>query len=182
MDTTDLPLVEMISLATLKPDPKNPRTISVNQFEDLQRNIDQFGIVEPLVVNRRNMEIVGGHQRKKAAEALGITSVPVVWVDLDRKLQTTLNISLNKLGGDFDMDMLPELILELDEDLLGMTGFGEDELSKLQPDPFDNEEEPKKPKVAKFSLDELRTMAKSYHPEQAETIVGFLDWLEERAS
>lgn len=184
MDTTNQPLIEMVSTDQLKPDPKNPRTISQHEFEDLQRSIDQFGIAEPLVVNRRNRTIVGGHQRIRAAKALGLGLVPVVWVDLDEAHQTTLNIGLNKLGGEFDLDTLPELILQLDEELQSMTGFSEEEIAKLQADPFDEEEKPKpeKVKIAKYSLAELRELAESFHPERAGAVIEFLDWIKERES
>lgn len=171
------PLVEMVAAVDLKLDPKNPRTISAHEFESLQRSIDQFGFVEPCVVNKRNMVVVGGHQRLRAASALGIDRVPVVWVDLDEKHQHALNIALNKISGEFDKDVLAELILELDDELLSLTGFDESELESLQADPFDDEGEPKadKPKEKKYSLEELRTLAKGIYPAQADVILDFLE-------
>lgn len=177
MNTPNDPLVEMVPIADLKPDPRNPRKISTHEFESLQRSIDSFGMVQPLVVNKRNMQIVGGHQRWRAALDLKIDKVPVVWVDLDANRQTTLNIGLNKIAGEFDTDQLAELILELDEDLLTLTGFTDEELTGLQADPFDEVEEAsndEKPKTRKYTLDELRTLAKSTYPAQP-VILEFLE-------
>lgn len=169
MSTHTDPLVEMVPIAELKLDPKNPRTISTHEFESLQRSIDQFGFVEPVVANKRNMVIIGGHQRVRAAEVLGVTKVPVVWVDLDEKHQHALNIALNKISGEFDKDVLAELILTLDDELLSLTGFDESELEALQASPdFDEpeDEKPDKKGERKFTLEELLTLAKSLYPAQ----------------
>jgi ParB-like chromosome segregation protein Spo0J len=170
------PLVELVHVADLKFDPKNPRTISTHEFESLQRSIDSFGMVEPLVVNKRNMVIVGGHQRARAAKELGVERVPVAWVDLDEKRQHALNIALNKISGEFDKDQLAELILELDDELLDLTGFDTAELDALQAAPdFDEDPKEDKPKDKKYSLEELRTLAKGIYPAKADVILDFLE-------
>ena len=63
--------------------PYNPRKISDHDLDRLRRSLKFFGTVEPIVVNRRSRHIVGGHQRVRAAEAEGIDSLPVVYVNLD---------------------------------------------------------------------------------------------------
>ena len=73
-----------------------------------------FGIVEPVVVNKRTGRIVGGHQRVKAAEAQGIEQLPVVHVDLDETQEKQLNIALNRISGEFDVDKLAELLKDLE--------------------------------------------------------------------
>lgn len=177
MTDPNQPLVEMIAVADLVPDPRNPRTISRTEFDSLVRNIEEFGMVQPLVCNRRNMQIVGGHQRAQAARQLKLTTVPVVWVDLDPGKQTALNLSLNRIAGEFDDQMLAELIVDLDDDLLSLTGFTDTELDALTADPFD-EEEPEKEttKVKKYSLEELKELAKSKWPKQP-VILEFLEWV-----
>lgn len=170
------PLVELVNPDDLKLDPKNPRSISKADFAALMQSIEQFGFVEPVVVNKRNMMVVGGHQRVRAARELKLRDVPVAWVDMDEQHQAALNVALNKISGTFDTDMLSELILELDEDLVGLTGYSPEELNKLTGDPFDEppkEEKPKGPK--KYSTEELRTLAKGIYPAEAATILEFLE-------
>lgn len=144
-----LMITEQIPIDQLQFAAYNPRTISRHEFESLQRSIDEFGFVEPVVVNRRNYVIVGGHQRVRAARELGHTEVPVYFVDLDEAHEKALNIALNKISGEFDTDQLAELISGLDTDLIELTGFDEKELQSLQDGFVDHNEinEPKEPKT-----------------------------------
>ncbi len=113
--------------------PYNPRKISDHDLAALQRSLRFFGTVEPIVVNRRSGHIVGGHQRVKAAEAEGIETLPVVYVDLDDPSEKQLNLALNRISGEFDMEKLAELLKDLeaqgaDLDLTGFTTVEIDEL------------------------------------------------------
>lgn len=143
----------------------NPRTISTHEFESLQRSIDEFGFVEPVVVNRKSGTIVGGHQRARAAKSLGMTEVPVVYVELDDKKERALNVALNKVSGEWDDQLLQELLLGLDEDDLLLTGFDDEELLKLQ-DGWAAEEADKllddKPKETRFTIGQLEDLYKVY--------------------
>ena len=106
----------------------NPRKISVLQFQELKDGIEEFGLVEPLVVNenpeRKNI-IVGGHQRLKIWEELGNKEVDCSIVNLQLDKERKLNIKLNKNGGTFDDDLLKEFF-EYEE--LIEWGFTPDEL------------------------------------------------------
>ena len=106
--------------------PYNPRKISDHDLVALGRSMTTFGVVEPVVVNKRTGRIVGGHQRVKAAEARGIEHLPVVHVDLDETAEKQLNIALNRISGEFDTDKLADILRELetmgaDLDLTGFT-------------------------------------------------------------
>ena len=63
--------VEVSQLAAMAA-PYNPRTISEHDLVALGHSMTTFGVVEPVVVNRRTGRIVGGHQRVAAAAAQGI--------------------------------------------------------------------------------------------------------------
>src|SRR5213593_851507 len=122
MDVTDVAVTELASMAA----PYNPRKISDHDLEALRRSLRFFGTVEPIVVNKRSDRIVGGHQRVKAAQAEGIETLPVVYVDLDDPSEKQLNLALNRISGEFDMEKLAELLKELetvgaDLDLTGFT-------------------------------------------------------------
>ena len=113
--------------------PYNPRKISDEDLESLRRSMRFFGVVEPVVVNRRTNRIVGGHQRVKAAEAEGIETLPVVWVDLDEPSEKQLNLALNRISGSWDEAALSAVLAELDEAGadLELTGFTAEELEEL---------------------------------------------------
>jgi len=128
--------VLQIPITDLKPNERNPRKIKKSELENLKRSIKEFGFQEPVIVNKhksRENVIIGGHQRVKAAAALGMTTVPVVYVDLPKDKEETFNIALNKISGDWDEEklaiMLKEL-LERDADI-SLTGFAEPEVDKL---------------------------------------------------
>lgn len=180
----DTPLtIELVAIDLLKFDDKNPRKISQFDFEALQRSIDEFGFVQAVVVNKRNNVIIAGHQRARAAREIGLIEVPVTWVDVDEPRQHALNIALNKIGGEFDNDMLAELLQEMDDDLITLTGFDEDWPDLLQPAPLDFEPEEKeaKDKEVRFTTEQLRTLAKSLYPNHLPIIMDFLRIVDERS-
>lgn len=109
----------------LKPDDK--------QYQAIQNSIEQFGFVEPLVVNvhdGKNM-IVGGHQRYKILKASGVSTTEAVVVDLDGQKEKALNIALNKIDGEWDNEKLQELFREFDEEDVTDIGFTEEEYEDL---------------------------------------------------
>jgi hypothetical protein len=109
----------------------NPRRISQADLEALGRSMKEFGVVEPVVVNKRFDRVVGGHQRIEAANAVGITALPVVYVDLDAKQEKVLNLALNRIRGDFDAIKLAEMLAELPADMINLAGFGDDEAAEV---------------------------------------------------
>ena len=129
MEVTNIPTDELRKMVA----PYNPRTISDHDLVALGRSMTAFGVVEPVVVNKRTGRIVGGHQRVKAAEANGIDQLPVVYVDLDESQEKQLNLALNRISGEFDTDKLAELLKELESQGadLDLTGFTTSEIDDL---------------------------------------------------
>lgn len=110
-----------MKLADLDAAPYNPRRISPRALEGLKKSLQTFGVVQPIVWNKRSKRIVGGHQRRDALLQLGETKAQVVVVDLKEKDEKALNIALNStsIEGEFTDDvvaLLTEIKLE-DENL-----------------------------------------------------------------
>ena len=124
-----------VLISDLKFSDYNPRAISTHDFESLKRSIRKYGLVEPIVANRhpgRENVIVGGHQRVRAAKALGLAEVPVIYVDLPLAEEQLLNLALNRIKGDWQEDELVQLIGQIENGQdLGLTGFTDQELDKL---------------------------------------------------
>lgn len=59
----------------------NPRSITAEALEALQYSIRRFGMVKPLIVNASNHVITAGHQRKKAATAIGLKYLPCIKIN-----------------------------------------------------------------------------------------------------
>ncbi len=101
------------------------------EFEKIRRSIVEFGYVDPIIVNK-DYTIIGGHQRATVLKSLGYTEVDVVLVEVDKIKEKALNIALNKISGEWQMDKLKELLLELEQQIdLGMIGFDDEEFKEL---------------------------------------------------
>lgn len=121
-----------LPIMQLKPAPYNPREISRHDFEALKRSIQEFGFVDPVIVNKDD-SVIGGHQRVEAAKILGIDRVPVVYVDVSEDQAKILNLALNRISGEWDKEKLKNLLAELSSLSLdlGLTGFTSEEVSTL---------------------------------------------------
>ena len=160
--------IENIPIVNLKPAEYNPRVHDDKLIEKLVKSITTFGMVEPVVINQDNT-VIGGHQRLKALGIAGIETAPCVRVDLDKNEEMALNLSLNKLSGEWSIPELKEILTELSS--IGMeefTGFDPDEIAELvDVKIFDEEKddvvpEPQKEAVSKrgeiYQLGEHRVM------------------------
>ena len=104
------------------------------EYVKLKNSIEHFGYIEPIVVNRRNNIVVGGHQRLKVLKELGYTDIDVVYVNLDDTEEKALNIALNKISGDWDAEKLEDLLRDISLDTnfdVELTGFSLDEVNTL---------------------------------------------------
>ena len=92
----------------------NPRKISSAAFNKIKQKIRKEGLVQPIIVNRQTMNVVGGHQRLKALdEIIKKPDYPlsVAFIDVDEKKEVELNVFLNNPSamGEWDVDMLVDL-------------------------------------------------------------------------
>ena len=75
-----------LSASLLEPFQGHPfRVASGEEMEQLKESIREYGVLSPLLVRPRGdgrYEIVSGHRRKAACEALGITELPVLVRDM----------------------------------------------------------------------------------------------------
>lgn len=108
-----------MKLADLKAAPYNPRTISQEAAAGLTASLKQFGLVDPLIVNKRTgYTIVGGHQRYAVMQQQGITDAQVVLVDLSEAEERALNVVLNNehIAGEWNNDALVSLLDQIKSD------------------------------------------------------------------
>lgn len=130
------------------------------EYEKLKRSIEQFGYVEPIIWNSATGCVVGGHQRLKVLQDLGMAEVDCVVVELDVEREKALNVALNKISGEWDKDKLALLIADLqgadfDVSLTGLEPAEIDELFKdstkdnIKEDDFDVTAELQKPNITK---------------------------------
>src|SRR3954469_616001 len=67
--------IQMVSLSSITPYPGNPRHNDAG-IDAVAASIREFGFRQPIVVDEHNVIIVG-HTRFKAAQKLGLETVPV---------------------------------------------------------------------------------------------------------
>lgn len=121
--------IEYVLVELLTPASEKIRRAGKHLQERLQRNIRRFGIVRPILARRRNRKVIAGHSILEAAKALGITQVPVIYIDhlSDNEIRV-LRISLHKIEelSSWDEGALKielEYLIDVDPELLVFTGF-----------------------------------------------------------
>ena len=103
------------NLAELTPYAGNAKKHDSTQIANVAESIRQFGFVQPIVIDRDGV-IVIGHCRALAAEKLGMKEVPCVCVDdLTPEQVNALRIVDNKSNeSEWDFDFLADELAELD--------------------------------------------------------------------
>jgi len=123
--------------ASLKPDPRNARTHSKRQVDQIVASIRTFGFTNPILIDPDGV-VIAGHGRLMAAKSMGMAEVPTIELaGLSDAQKRALRIADNKIahGAGWDLDLLKvelgelaALDLELD---LTVTGFSTGELDVL---------------------------------------------------
>ena len=106
---------EIMKLADIKPYAGNAKKHDDKQIKNVMQSIKDFGIVQPLVVDKDNVLIIG-HCRLIACKRLKLKEAPVVRLeDLTEEQANKLRLLDNKLNeSDWDFDLLADQIPELD--------------------------------------------------------------------
>lgn len=150
-----------LKIADLRPADYNPRKAlkpGDSEYEKIKNSIAEFGYVEPVIVNS-DMTIIGGHQRVTVLQDLGYSEIDCIVIEIDKTKEKALNIALNKITGEWNKELLADLIADLqDSDFdVGVTGFEPPEIEqlfntvhdkKIEEDEFDVEDELQKPTIA----------------------------------
>ncbi|MBX9906352.1 DNA modification methylase [Patescibacteria group bacterium] len=169
----------------LIPQDVNPRSITDKQMSDLKRSLKKYNLVEIPAIDA-NGSILAGHQRIKALQLLNrgdeIIDVRVPNRKLTKEESDEYLIASNKLGGDWDFDLLKGFEMGA----LEFGGFDDIELSdiydketEVADDSFDEEKELKKIVEPKTKLGDLITLGKhrvicgdSTKPETLKRLLG----------
>lgn len=118
----------------------NAKIHDQTQVEQIANSIKEFGFVQPAVVDKNNV-IVIGHGRIEALKQLGYNEVPCVCVDeLTSDQVKALRLADNKTNeSDWDDKLLA---IDLESISFDMTEFGFDCLGSLLEDEEEKEEKP----------------------------------------
>lgn len=126
--------VKEYPIADIKPHPNNPRIHPDSAIEKLQRSIQEFGFVNPVLLTNDGL-LLAGHARIKASTSEGLEHVPALVLNLDGAKADAYLIADNKLQEEteWDLPVLKELLEELENDdfPIELTGFELPEIDEL---------------------------------------------------
>jgi DNA modification methylase len=127
--------VRAVPIAELHAAPWNPRSISDERFANLCRSIE----ADPELLWRRPIlaqtdgTVYAGNMRLRAAQHLGMTTIPAIVEDVPDRLARERALRDNQQWGEWTEDDLAALLRSLGESGsdLGLLGFDERELQQL---------------------------------------------------
>lgn len=114
----------------------NPRKVmkrGSKKYDNLKNSIEEFGYVEPMVVNEVNNRLISGHQRLNVLHDIGTEEVEVSIVHIeDEAREKALNIALNKIKGKWDTKKLADVLKEIGDEWNALDlGFEESDIAEF---------------------------------------------------
>ena len=104
-------------LSEIKPYKKNAKKHDETQIKNVMQSIKEFGVVQPIVVDKNNTIIIG-HCRYEAMKRLGYDELQEDWVkvvELSEEEAEKLRLLDNKLNeSEWDLDLLKDLVPSID--------------------------------------------------------------------
>lgn len=145
----------------------NPNELVLNQaivdiystpenFDEMKSNILEFGVIQPILVNKHNMVVISGNLRLQISRELGFNEVPVIFFELSEEELNVIALSTNmqrkkskldilremdfiekyfKVGQGSRTDLNPQLKEEFDRkksSLAGISKYDQDQVKKAQ--------------------------------------------------
>ena len=116
--------IQQVKISNPKPHPKNPRIDSESQIARLQRSIERYGFVNPIIATKDKM-ILAGHGRMMAAQKQGLETVPVIFLQIEGKEADAYVIEDNRIAelADWDLELLGDFNIDLADFDLGLDGL-----------------------------------------------------------
>jgi len=110
--------MQTVKRSSIHEAPYNPRKISDEARKKLKKGLKTYGLVQPIVVNRLTMNVVGGHQKLSIMDEeykypKNDYSLQVSMINVDEETEVKINIFLNNPAaqGEWDNELLQEIKL-----------------------------------------------------------------------
>ncbi|MFB0524257.1 MAG: ParB N-terminal domain-containing protein [Phycisphaerae bacterium] len=116
--------VQDIKLSLLKTWEDNPR-INDEAVDAVAKSIESFGFNVPILCDQR-LTIIAGHTRWKAAEKIGMKSVPVIVLEISETQRKAFAVADNKTAeiADWDYQKLRKVLEELKSKKVNLPSLG----------------------------------------------------------
>ena len=106
-EKSQVTLVETSSLIS------NKKKLEIYQapanYEEIKLNIQEHGIIEPLLVNKKTNVLISGNLRLQIAIELGLNEVPVIFKEVKEKEMDIKSVSTNQQRVKSYYDILKEI-------------------------------------------------------------------------
>jgi hypothetical protein len=113
----------------------NPRRITLERLEELKQALvaDREMLAARPLLALPDGTVIAGNQRLRAAQELGRTTIPVLFVDLDPERARLWALRDNNAWGEWDEPVLAELLAELSAGGvdLALSGFASSDLDRI---------------------------------------------------
>ena len=147
--------IEYVGIDEIKPYKNNAKLHPKEQIEQIKKSIKEFGMDDPIGVWKD--EIVEGHGRLIACKELGYDEVPIIRLDHltdeQRKAYTLVHNKLT-MNSDFDLDILNDELMSIDDIDMESYGFDIDLGEEEEPEIIEDEA-PEAPEEAKSKPGEI---------------------------
>ena len=121
-----------VEIDKLTPWDRNPRH-NDHAVDEVAASIRRFGFGAPIIARKADGMVIAGHTRIKAAKSLGLSDVPVRYLDISEQEAIALALADNKLGeiSTWDEAAVSDILASLDDNLSELTGF--DDPPEIEP-------------------------------------------------
>ena len=135
--------IEYVDINAIKPYERNAKEHPDWQIKQIIESIEQFGMNDPIAVDKHNV-IIEGHGRYLACREMGNNIVPVIHLDdlteEQRKAYTLIHNKLTMNSG-FDIDILKDELADIETIDMDVFGFNDEALDGKNDDKEDAEDD-----------------------------------------
>ena len=124
-DHNSSPAATWEEIGSLVPWEKNPRH-NQDAIQHVAASIKRFGFSSPIFARSADRVVIAGHTRLLAAQQLGLSKVPVRFMDLDPDQAAALALADNKLGelASWDDQGVADILQELADSKVDVSDLG----------------------------------------------------------
>jgi ParB/RepB/Spo0J family partition protein len=120
-ETTMMPTIVAIPRDKIRPNEYNPNEFNDDIFNELVKSIEEFGVIQPLVVgplpeeDEFDYEVIDGEHRWTALDVLEVAELPCIIADIDQDRRKFLTVRTYKIRGKFNHEKFRDLVSDLME-------------------------------------------------------------------
>lgn len=105
--------VDYVSVDSVFPNAYNPNRQSDREFELLVKSMMEDGFTTPILVQKKTNTIIDGEHRWRAAHHIGLTEIPVVYVDMTEEQARISTLRHNRARGSEDIELSLKILKDL---------------------------------------------------------------------